>query len=74
MRKVIHCVTEVFFSHWQHDGETLLEFSFFEKVKSCSPDPISNANVIDRFVKTLSDNAFCQELKQLITRQPTASC
>lgn len=69
-----------FFSRRQHEGETLLEFSLallslFERVKSQSPQVISNGDIVvrDQFVECVSDNALRRELKQLIRRQPTVT-
>lgn len=71
LREVYGCaesyitLQETFFSRWQQEGETLLEFSLallsvFEKVKSHSPHVISNGDIVvrDQFVECVSNNAL----------------
>ncbi|KAL2098387.1 hypothetical protein ACEWY4_007594 [Coilia grayii] len=69
---------EAFFSRKQQDGETLLEFSLaliglMDKVKTCAPDGLVNAEVLlrDQFSEHVFDGGLRRELKQLIRSKPT---
>lgn len=71
---------EAFFSRRQLEGETLLEFSLalmglLERVKSRSPNVISNGEILlrDQFVEYVIDSSLRRELKQLVRRQPRAT-
>lgn len=71
---------EAFFSRWQHDGETLKEFSLallslMSAVKQSAPSEIPDADVLlrDQFIENLVDGFLRWELKQLVHRRPTIS-
>ncbi len=71
---------EAFFSRWQHEGETLLEFSLalmglMASVKQRAPSGIPNAEVLlrDQFVEHVLDGSLRRELKQFVRQQPTAT-
>lgn len=71
---------EAFFSRRQREGETLHEFSLallglMEKIKSCAPTSVLNAEVLlrDQFIEHVLDGCLRRELKQLVRRQPTAA-
>lgn len=59
---------EAFFSRGQQERETLLEFS-------CAPEGSHNIEILlrDQFVEHVLDSSLCQELKQLVRRQSTAT-
>ncbi|KAL2083756.1 hypothetical protein ACEWY4_021529 [Coilia grayii] len=71
---------EAFFSRKQQEGETLQEFSLallslMDKVKQSAPNAVPNSDVLlrDQFTEHVIDGALCQELKQLVRRQPRAT-
>lgn len=71
---------QAFFSRWQQEGETLLEFSLalmslMAAVKQRAPTDVPNAEVLlrDQFAEHVLDGALRRELKQFVRRQPTAT-
>lgn len=80
LQELYVALQEAFFSRWQLEGETLLEFSLalmglMTSVKQRAPSGIPNTEVLlrDQFVEHVLEGSLHRELKQFMRRQPTAT-